>query len=798
MKYKSLLYILPFALGLSACSDEDTVDGSAASGAEGIVFAANISEYQSRLSADGGSWTEGDRIGAYMFAEGGDLIPFSGNVPYACTGSEQLVTFHSEAPLQFPEDGSSVEFKAYYPYSDSIVNDIYALTLDDQRAGTAAYDLMYAVSDKSWSQTDEAPSVALNFSHCLSKVILRFVGTDGTPMEAENVTIQGMQNHVALNLRTGNLSAQASKDTIAVFSAADGGHEAILYPCSLADQTVAYTVNGNEGSWTFSNNEASLSALEAGYVYTFTLRVSDSGDVVGSADVEESGNSTAPWGDGESTSGVATASKYTLFPRRDGAYADTELKIAFESAPELGTSGKIQIWKADNLTEPVDVIDMSERNVPLIDNSDDVEDNTFNTWMDVVGSSDRRLVVNYEAVRVVGNDIVIKPHSQKLEYGTSYFVTVDKEAVKHADFNGINTSKWFFTTRTPDAKKANVTVSHSGNADFYTLQGAIDYFTNSGMKDENKTITLGAETYNEIVFLRNLSNLTIKGQGDELTTIQSFNNNTLNPGTRDGFDQSLVAGLKPGDKIPIVNGREQAGGRAGVLIGGDADKIRFEDLSMRCTWPNKVQAEVLCIRNRDENAVAFVRCSFYSQQDTLLPGGGWNWFYQCYVEGDTDFIWGGNMACLLEGCDIEMITSGGRGFNARVDLNNIGYVFMNCSLTVRDGVTNCRLLEGSGTAGYDNMTFINSTIAPEFFSGGICSTDRALNPRPDNKVDGDTGVQDGCKMYNCTDGNGKSVLDYEVYGIDQVFSLSEQDYNTYFKDRATVLGGYGDASWFTE
>ena len=254
MKYKSLLYILPFALGLSACSDEDTVDGGAASGAEGIVFAANINQYQSRLSADGGSWTEGDRIGAYMFAEGGDLIPFSGNVPYACTGSEQLVTFHAEAPLQFPEDGSAVEFKAYYPYSDSIVNDIYALTLDDQRAGTAAYDLMYAVSDKSWSQTDEAPSVALNFSHCLSKVILRFVGTDGTPMEAENVTIQGMQNHVALNLRTGNLSAQASKDTIAVFSAADGGHEAILYPCSLADQTVAYTVNGNEGSWTFSNN----------------------------------------------------------------------------------------------------------------------------------------------------------------------------------------------------------------------------------------------------------------------------------------------------------------------------------------------------------------------------------------------------------------------------------------------------------------------------------------------------------------------------------------------------------------
>lgn len=793
MKYKSLLYILPFALGLSACSDEDTVDGSAASGAEGIVFAANISEYQSRLSADGGSWTEGDRIGAYMFAEGGDLIPFSGNVPYACTGSEQLVTFHAEAPLQFPEDGSSVEFKAYYPYSDSIVNDIYALVLDDQRAGTAAYDLMYAVSDKSWSQTDEAQSVALNFSHCLSKVVLRFVGTDGTPMEAESVTIQGMQNHVALNLRTGNLSAQASKDTISVFSAADGGHEAILYPCSLADQTVAYTVNGNEGSWTFSNNEASLSALEAGYVYTFTLRVSDSGDVVGSADVEQSGNSTAPWGDGESASGVATSSKYTLFPRRDGAYADTELKIAFESAPELGTSGKIQIWKADNLTEPVDVIDMSERNQLWQIGRDEVQSNTFNTWMDVVGSSDRWLVVNYEAVRVVGNDIVIKPHSQKLEYGASYFVTVDKEAIDHDDFNGITTSKWFFTTRTPEARKANVTVSHAdSDADFYTLQGAIDYFTKSGMEDEAKTITLGAEAYNEIVYIRNLNNLTIKGQGKDATTIQSFNNNTLNPGTKDGLRQSELEGLRRGETIT----RDQAGGRATVLI-GKADKIRFEDLSMRYTRSEKSQAEVLCIRGNDGNAVAFLRCSFYSQQDTLLPGGGYNWFYQCYVEGDTDFIWGNNQACLLEDCEIKMTTSRGRAFNARVELNNIGYVFMNCALTVADGVTECRLLEMNDDL-YDNMTFINSTISPEFFSGGICASGTALRPRPGTPAEGDTGVQDGCKMYNCTDGNGKSVLDYEVYGIDYVFPLSEQDYNTYFKNRATILGGYGDASWFTE
>lgn len=345
------------------------------------------------------------------------------------------------------------------------------------------------------------------------------------------------------------------------------------------------------------------------------------------------------------------------------------------------------------------------------------------------------------------------------------------------------------------------------------MQGAVDFFTRNAVEGE-KTIMLDEGKFEEIVNIRNLSNLTVKGAGADKTEIQSDNNNNWNPGIKDGCDSGLADALKPGMDIPYVDGRNQGGGRAGVLIAGKADKIRFEDVSMRCLYPTKTQAEVLCIRNKSDNATAFVRCRFYSQQDTLLPGGGYNWFYDCYVEGDTDFIWGGNSACLFESCEVEMITSGGRGFNARVKANNIGYVFSECSLTVAEGVTKCRLLEGSdGTGMVDNITFVNTTIDKEFFSGGINSKDKSMVPiagyddiryNDGNNVVSlgeDTGIKDGCKMYNCTyyDGeNKKSVQESGVNGADRIHTLTSEEYNQYFKDRSTVLGGYADTTWFTE
>ena len=51
--------------------------------------------------------------------------------------------------------------------------------------------------------------------------------------------------------------------------------------------------------------------------------------------------------------------------------------------------------------------------------------------------------------------------------------------------------------------------------------------------------------------------------------------------------------------------------------------------------------------------VAAYNCAFKSHQDTLRTTGK-TWFYKCYVEGDTDFIWmeSSGKVALYEECEI--------------------------------------------------------------------------------------------------------------------------------------------------
>ncbi|MBQ3253361.1 MAG: hypothetical protein IJA65_02305 [Acholeplasmatales bacterium] len=67
--------------------------------------------------------------------------------------------------------------------------------------------------------------------------------------------------------------------------------------------------------------------------------------------------------------------------------------------------------------------------------------------------------------------------------------------------------------------------------------------------------------------------------------------------------------------------------------------------------PGDVQAEVLGT-DTTGNTAAY-NCSFKSHQDTIRTAGK-AWFYNCYVEGDVDFLWmeSGGKVALYEECEI--------------------------------------------------------------------------------------------------------------------------------------------------
>ncbi|CAM4038568.1 pectinesterase family protein [Paenibacillus alkaliterrae] len=82
----------------------------------------------------------------------------------------------------------------------------------------------------------------------------------------------------------------------------------------------------------------------------------------------------------------------------------------------------------------------------------------------------------------------------------------------------------------------------------------------------------------------------------------------------------------------------------------------------------------------------FINVRFLGNQDTLLTNGGTQYFYQCYIEGDVDFIFGGSRAVFEESV-IHSLDRGSSSNNGYITAAStmitepFGYLFLNSKLT---------------------------------------------------------------------------------------------------------------------
>src|SRR5260370_12415035 len=104
-----------------------------------------------------------------------------------------------------------------------------------------------------------------------------------------------------------------------------------------------------------------------------------------------------------------------------------------------------------------------------------------------------------------------------------------------------------------------------GSADFATVEGAIDAVPAGNTAPV--TINIAAGVYQEMLFIRNKNNLTLKGADSVATVIQYENCDGFNPGT--GAGQSVTS-PGPGGTLPA--GNLDGGGRALLLVNG-ADRL---------------------------------------------------------------------------------------------------------------------------------------------------------------------------------------------------------------------------------
>lgn len=474
-----------------------------------------------------------------------------------------------------------------------------------------------------------------------------------------------------------------------------------------------------------------------------------------------------PKEEGKEDNAPATPSLgYIVTPSGDHAYIDEELTLEFKSAPSLGTTGQIRIYSSDG-TE-VDMIDMADVTATPAKMADTTP---YTTCHDLLGPAalKRWRVVNYKPVTVDGNKVIIKPHSGRLEHAKSYYVVMDATVLNAEGFKGIQANEWQFKTAKVPASKSEVTVARSGEADFRTIQAAIDWAYACGGNNA-MTINIKNGIYQEQLFARYNNKITFKGESREGTIIQYTNSEELAGGTGGSSGVAYEKGKAIG----------KSGGRAVILFEA-CDDIRFENMTLKNTYGRPGQAEVIYNNSDGDYNMSFVNCSLISLQDTFNTKG-YVWMKDCLVEGDCDFIWGSPRICLFEDCEIR---AAGDGYIVQARCQNQsykGFVFLGCSLTktasVADG--SMYLARSSGAKEYyDNVAFINCRMSTAIPATGWYGNPGS-NPSKANATS-------GWKEYGSKDLSGNTLSVSSRHPAS--YQLSESEYEAGYRDRAAIFAG---------
>lgn len=244
---------------------------------------------QVKTKAENNTWAANDAIGVFMKTGTGLSNVLSANKSYSTTGDAQFKPSSTDQTIYYPENGSAVDFIAYYPFKQSLTANNYTVDVSDQR-DQAAIDLLYANNANGLSKTNA--NANLVFTHQLSKVEITVKnGTDVADLNGLSVNISGVKKSGSFDLATGALSVSGQTSDILAKTSTKNGvtvAEAILIPTTDESGTkVVFSL----GTKTFTWNLPAATKFEQGKKYTFEVELK---------------------GEGTGNSGIAAALKATI------------------------------------------------------------------------------------------------------------------------------------------------------------------------------------------------------------------------------------------------------------------------------------------------------------------------------------------------------------------------------------------------------------------------------------------------------------------------------------------------------
>lgn len=208
------------------------------------------------------------------------------------------------------------------------------------------------------------------------------------------------------------------------------------------------------------------------------------------------------------------------------------------------------------------------------------------------------------------------------------------------------------------AEAATVTATVGEGGEFASLGSALTAL--KGKKATAYTIKLAPGTYREKVVI-DLPNVTLVGRDAASTVII--------------WDDAEGTPLRPGDEVAgqttykmecatVKVTREATGFQAVnvTFVNDFPTEERRADGSMKA-----VQAFAATI---EADRASFYGCRFLGRQDTLYANAGTQYYRDCYIEGDVDFIFGQGTA-VFENSEIHSLM---RAVKADGEAHSVGYV----------------------------------------------------------------------------------------------------------------------------
>lgn len=231
----------------------------------------------------------------------------------------------------------------------------------------------------------------------------------------------------------------------------------------------------------------------------------------------------------------------------------------------------------------------------------------------------------------------------------------------------------FLFLSTLSAADREITVGPKGQ--FQTVQAAVD------AAPPHSVIHIQPGIYKErVVVPYSKPFLTFRGD-DPLSTIITNNSH---------------AGL-PGPKGPINTFATQT-----VFI--QANDFSAENLTFENSAGNQGQAVALTIMG---DRGIFRNCRFLGYQDTLLPQAGRQYFERCYIEGATDFIFGGS-AAYFDHCTIHVTANGYITAANTTKDQRYGFVFDHAKIT---GAADVKTFLGRPWRPWSATVFLNAEMS---------------------------------------------------------------------------------------